>query len=379
MLTATEAQVMKAHDIPPTKIVFSAEDRATILARIDQCLADGHVAAGRYVEELEAAFADYNGSTEAIAVSSGGSALEACLFALAVKGGEVLVPTNTFFATASAVLAAGGEVKLLDIDPHTAAPTCDIVRRGITARTMGVVLVHVGGIITPEIGEIRTLCEERGLWLLEDCAHAHGSEFAGIRAGNFGMAGAYSLCSTKVITSGEGGLIVTKNHQFAKKLRLLRNYGKPEAWVTYCVSFGLNWRMNELAAIVGRQQLARLDEFIKARAEVAGIYRQELSGRGDLEFVQPKGRCSWYKCIVLLPESVNRERVKDHLRSRGVRVAGGVYEIPLHKQPVGASLDGSDSFPGADYFCANHICLPVYYGMSPTEAQFVARELIAAL
>jgi perosamine synthetase len=364
--------------IPPTKVYFPEADRREIHDRIERCLVQGRVAQGDNVNELEAGFSRYCRSRFGVSVSSGGSALEAAMWALDVRGKEILVPTNTFLATAAGVLLAGGKVKLVDIDPAVGAPNLEILARSVTSTTTGVILVHIGGIISIEILKILDWCNEKGLWLFEDCAHAHGSELYGKRAGTFGIGGAYSFFSTKVMTCGEGGMVVTNDEALAKKVALLRNYGKPEPWVTYSTEMGANWRLNELAAAVGVVQLKRLDEMIRWREQIAALYTQRLRSLAGLDLILPHGRSSWYKYIVLLPKGVDRGRFKAAAKERGVALAGAVYDLPLHKQPVFAGKT-SEAFPGAEEFCARHVCLPIYYGMTADEAEYVVQTIQAIL
>lgn len=366
---------MQKMHIPPLKVHFSESDRSEILSRIDRCLANGRVAQGENIEEFETRFAQYLGCKHAVALSSGGSALEAAMWALDVRDKEVLIPTNTFLATASGVLAAGGTVKLVDIDPFTIAPSTSTLSGAIGPNTAGVIIVHIGGVISHELAEIRSLCERTGMWLFEDCAHAHGSALDNTKAGLFGVGGAYSFFSTKVITSGEGGMLVTNDDKLADRVRLLRNYGKRDPWVTYCEDVGMNWRLNELAAIIGTVHLRRLDQFIEWREKIASLYTSKLAGVRNLRTIQPWGRASWYKYIVVLPPDIDRNGVKAYAEARGVRLSAGVYDLPLHRQPVAAKLRWQGDFPGADAFCDRHICLPLYYGMTNEEAEYVAETV----
>ncbi|MGQ0522464.1 MAG: DegT/DnrJ/EryC1/StrS family aminotransferase [Betaproteobacteria bacterium] len=365
--------------IPPMKPSFTDADRREILRRIDASLAMGQVAQGANTEEFEERFATYVGTRHAVAVANGSCALEAALRARGIEGREVLVPTNTFFATAAAVRFAGGHVRLADVDPGTFSVSVETLQRARTPQTAGVIVVHIGGIITPQIEAIRTWCEAEGFWLLEDCAHAHGSEFAGRRAGRFGYAGAYSFFATKVMTSGEGGMVVTDDDHVAQEIRLLRDHGKADPWVSHHTRLGANWRMCEFAAAVGVVQLARLDEIIECRARVATRYTAALSGIPEPVPVLPRHRASWYKYIALLPPGMNREIVKRRLKEQGVALSGGVYEAPLHRQPVfGAEADVA-RFPCADDVCARHICLPVYGEMTETEIEHVVAAVAQAV
>jgi perosamine synthetase len=364
--------------IPPTKVTFSLADREEILHRIDDCLSSGHVDQGQNVDEFERAFAQYIGCRFAVALSSGGSALEIAMRALGVAGRCVLVPTNTFFATAAAVLLAGGWIRLVDISADTIAPTVDTLDSQYAKDVGGVIVVHIGGIVTPEIERIREWCAQRRIWLFEDCAHAHGSELMGQRAGRFGIGGAYSFFSTKVITSGEGGMLVTDNESLAQKARLFRNYGKPDPWVTVSVELGANCRMNELAAAVGVVHLKRLDDFITSREKIAARYTDRLRKRTDLSCLTPSARSSWYKYIVVLPPSIRRDYVRQAMKEAGVNLPGGVYDLPLHRQPVFRGQDWG-RFPVAESFCDRHICLPIFYEMSLAEADYVLDALEGAI
>jgi perosamine synthetase len=227
--------------------------------------------------------------------------------------------------------------------------------------------------VTPELPAIQQWCEAEGLWLFEDCAHAHGSEWNGKRAGGFGIAGAYSFFATKVITSAEGGMIVTDDDELAHLARLYRNHGKPEPWVSYHTHVAANGRASELNAAVGLTHLRRLDEFIEWRQRVADRYTELLQDTG-LALVLPQDRSSWYKYIVLLPERVDRSAVKRRAKEQGVSLSGEVYEIPLHRQPALEPF-GDVGFPIADEICRRHICLPLYYGMTEEEATFVVSTL----
>jgi perosamine synthetase len=364
--------------IPPLKVTFSRSDRREILRRIDAALASGYVVMGRNVEELEKEFGVRCGAKHAVAVSSGSSALEIAMRHLEVEGRDVLLPDLTFFSTASAVLFAGGRPRLADIDLRTFSVSVKTLEKRLTPRTSGVIVVHIGGIITPEIREIRRWCDDHGLWLIEDAAHAHGSALDGLSAGRFGLAGCFSFFSTKVMTSGEGGMIITDDDAFADKARLLRNHGKPEPWVSFHTHLGSNWRMNEFAAAAGLIQLRNLDKFIAHREKIAARYTRRLAGRPELEPVLPVGPSSWYKYIVLLDGGVNKARLKARLKERGVSLSGEVYDVPLHRQPVLERFARS-RFPAAEDAARRHICLPLYYGMTRAEADFVVDQLLETL
>ncbi|MEP6636628.1 MAG: DegT/DnrJ/EryC1/StrS family aminotransferase [Acidobacteriota bacterium] len=206
--------------IPPAKVYFPEEDRRAILLQIDEALVSGQLTLGKHVRAFEQSFAAKVGARYAVAVNSGTSALEIPLRIFDVRNKTVLVPTNTFFATPAAVIHAGGRPRFVDADPTTFAISLDGIRKRITRDTAGVIVVHIGGIVSQEMPAIREFCKERGFFLLEDAAHAHGSLLNGQSAGSFGDAASFSFYPTKVMTSGEGGMIVTNSqHVYEEALR----------------------------------------------------------------------------------------------------------------------------------------------------------------
>src|SRR3989440_9064302 len=265
-------------NIPAARIVFSDDDRAAVLAMIDQSLQTGALTLGPYTRELEDAFRSRHDAPFAVAASSGTSAIEIILRTIGVEGREVVVPANTFFATAAAVIHAGGTPRFADVARDTLALSATTVEAALGDDTAGVVLVHIGGAITPEVDAIRALCERRGLFLVEDAAHAHGSSLDGRAAGSFGIASAFSFYPTKVMTTGEGGMIVTGDSGLRDEALIYRDQGKAGFLNGDHVRLGYAWRMSELHAAVGLVHLRGLDEAIEARRRVAEVYRDGLAG-----------------------------------------------------------------------------------------------------
>lgn len=367
--------------VPPAVIYFPEADRAEILRRIDECLGTGQLTLGKYGRELEERFAAYLGVRYAVAVNSGTSALEIALRALDVAGKDVLVPTNTFFATVAAVLHAGGRVRFVDCDPATFSLDIDSLRQRIGPETAGLIVVHIGGIITPRMPEIQALCQEHGLFLLEDAAHAHGCMLGERRAGTFGVAGAFSFYPTKVMTSAEGGLLVTNDRRLYEEALIYRDQGKASFLTNQHTRLGYNWRLSEPHAIIGLAQFARLDEFIAHRNRIAAIYDAGLREIGEVTPVRPPAgaRCNYYKYIAMLPADVDRAALKRVLRERyDVGLSGEVYELPCHLQPVFAAYhDGP--LPQAEDLCARHICLPISAVTTEAQAEYVLASLRSAL
>lgn len=366
--------------VPPAKIHIPEEDRKQILAAIDECLASGQLTLGKHGAAFEEAFARTAGTTHAIATSSGTSALEIIFRAIGVEGGEVIVPTNTFFATPAAAQHAGGTVRFAECDPETFSVDIDSVRGLLGPKTRAVVVVHIGGIVTPRMPELQKLCADAGVPLVEDAAHAHGSTLDGRPAGSFGIAAAFSFYPTKVITSGEGGMIATSDDGIDEQARVYRDQGKAGFTSNFHTLLGANWRLSEPHAIIGRSQLARLPEFIAARQRIAAIYDRLLPGTGIATLPVPASvSCNYYKYVAMPPAGVDRAALKKTLRERyDVGLSGEVYEAPCHLQPVfGPQAQGT--LPVAEELCARHICLPVSAVMTDGDAEYVVESLVKAL
>ncbi len=368
--------------IPPARIFFSEADRRTILQGIDEALTTGQLTLGKHGKQLEEEFAAFIGTKHAVVVNSGTSSIQIPMHIYDVRGKEVLVPTNTFFATALGVMHAGGIVRFVDCDPATFSVDMASLRGAITERTAGVVVVHIGGIVTPHMQEIVELCRQRNIFLFEDAAHAHGSSYRGRNAGTFGGASSFSFYPTKIITSGEGGVICTDSDVIDQESRLYRDQGKATFTANIHNKLGYNWRMSEPHAIIGLTHFRHLPEFIAERNRLAGVYNRALAGiPGIVPLRLPEGSVSnYYKYIAMLDEKIDRARLKKVLREKyDVGLSGEVYELPVHLQPIFEGKYKKGDLPQAEYLCAHHVCMPLYQRMSDADAEYVAESVRAAM
>lgn len=246
---------------------------------------------GTRVTQFEHDFATYHDAKHGIAITNGTHALEVALAALGVgPGDEVIVPDATFVATASAVLFCGAMPVMVDICQDTECIDPALVEAAVTARTKGVIAVHLGG-HPADLDRLTKLTDDRGLFLLEDCAHAHGSEWNGKKVGTHGIAGTFSFQSSKLMTAGEGGIIVTSDDALERKLRSVHDCGRlPGEWFYSHFAYGSNYRLSEWQGAILSTQLARLDQQTLRRdtncqqldrllAEVPGITPQTRDPR----------------------------------------------------------------------------------------------------
>lgn len=252
-----------------------------------------------------------------------------------VRGGTVLCPSNTFMATPLAALAAGAEVQFVDCNRDDLCLSfADFEAKAERFRPKAAFLVHIGGHLAFESERIAAYCRDHGIFLIEDCAHAHGASHHGAKPGSYGDAGVYSLYATKTISTGEGGVLVTRNAELAAHARAYRNYGKFEHVVD-----GLNFRMSEFTAAVGLVQIERLPEIVAWKNHVATtVLDPEHAGRLRL----PDGMVSgFYKYVTFDPIETS---------------TGRVYDQPCHRI-MGHAVD----LPTTDWVAQNHWCVPLYY------------------
>ena len=325
------------HTVPAYQrfaIGFDARDRARLHELWDGIIDSNRWSEGELTAGFEAAWAQHNGLGAVATGSWTGGAL-AALEWTEVRGRSVVVPSNTFAATPLAVLAAGGTPLFGDCRRDDLCLSIEEVERLVDQHDPAAVfLVHIGGHIAFDAPAIAALCRERGITLLEDCAHAHGAVWDGRRPGTFGDAGIYSMYATKTISTGEGGVLVSRHDELLDYARAYRNYAKPGY-----AQQGLNFRMSEFTAALGLVQIERLDEIVAWKNEVA---RSELDPRYPSRLELPDGMVSGlYKYIVL-----------DWLE----RSTGRVYDEPCHR-----IFGTGDDLPNSDWVAANHSCVPLYY------------------
>lgn len=356
---------------------FPPEDRADILAAIEVMLRNGILAHGPYGRAFEAACAEMAGTRHALAVSSGAAALELVWEALDLNGAEVVVPAETFVATAASVVRAGGTPVFADIDPGTLSLTPDSIARRIGPRTRAVALVHMFGLMSPDIPAIRDLCAARGLILIEDAAHAHGATLGGLRAGGLGAAGCFSYYATKVLTTGEGGIITTDDDDLAARLACLRNHGRAGDGQTVVIAGG-NYRMGEIPALLGLHQQRRLADMLAHRRRIAAIYREMLAGTPRLALIDPEPRNghAYWRYAALLDPDVDRDALQAAMAERYWARVTWMYEPLCHRQPVFAGHpDAAIRLPGADSVCGRLINLPTHPGVDEAAARRLAAGL----
>jgi perosamine synthetase len=331
---SASASSQSVPDFTRFAIGFDHRDRERLHALIDEVLDSNRWSEADFTARFETAWEAYHDAPSVACSSWAGGALAALHFA-DVQGETVLCPSNTFMATPLAAIRAGAGVQFVDCNREDLCMSfADFERAAEQYKPRAAFLVHIGGHIAFDVERIAQYCAEHEIFLIEDCAHAHGAAWNGRRAGIWGDAGVYSLYATKTISTGEGGVLVSRRPDVIEHARGFRNYGKP----TYEVA-GLNFRMSEFTAALGLVQIERLAEIVAWKNAVA---HSELDGRYPSRLQLPEGMTSGlYKYIVF-----------DWLE----RSTGRVYDEPCHR------IMGHDvKLPNSDWVAQNHSCVPLYY------------------
>ena len=364
-------------NIPIFKLAFEDDFREKFERGCNKIFDSGILTNGPYVIEFEEKFAALCNTAYALAVNSGTSALETVLRALDVIGKKVIMPTNTFIATAVSVENAGGLVCPIDIEDETFAVSPDALKTALEEDNIGaVIVVHIGGTISRHIGEIVNLCKQRGVPLIEDAAHAHGAQYKGKRAGSFGTAGCFSFFPTKVMTTAEGGMVTTNDRRLYELMRSIRQFGQDLKTDYLHIRSGSNFKMTEFQALLGLLELERVTGRIARRNKLADVYHEELDGCSWKVVVPPRDSLSsCYKQIVISP--VDPDNVRAFCKSRNIALTGEVYRYPIHKQPVYKGNFLTEQFPIADAFCMGHICPPLYPELYEEEIEYICSVLNA--
>lgn len=334
-------------------------------AAVARVLASGWYILGHELEQFEQEFAAYQGQAHAVGVASGTDALLLALRAAGIgPGDEVITVAHTAVATVAAVELAGASPVFVDIDPLTYTLDPALLPGVLSPRTRAILPVHLYG-QTADMKPILAFAREHGLLVIEDCAQAHGARYRGRLAGTMGDLAAFSFYPTKNLGAlGDGGAVTTDRPDLAERLRLLRQYGWRERYISDIP--GLNSRLDELQAAVLRVRLPLLDAENAARRKLAAVYQELLSGLPVRTPAVAAGNEAVYHLYVI--ETDRREALRAHLAGR--RIGTGIhYPVPVHRQPAYARLGyGPGSLPITEAAAARILSLPMYPDLSPAAA-----------
>jgi dTDP-4-amino-4,6-dideoxygalactose transaminase len=361
------------------------------IAAVTSCLRSGWLTSGPRVTEFETAFAETVGAAHAVAVSSGTAGLHLALLAAGIGAGDEVVTTPmTWAATGNMIMATGARPVFVDVDPGTLNIDPEAIGRAVTARTRAILPVHFAG-QPVDLDAIRTIAARHGLAVIEDAAHALGTHYRGRPVGAGSTAAVFSFHPIKAITTGEGGMVTTDDAGVADRLRLLRFHGiARDAWSRYgkravpdyeIVTLGFKYNMTDLQAALGVAQLARLEEFVAARAGVGAWYREVLGHVPGVEMlgtVAYPARHAWHLLVVRLQlEQLQRHRAAIMQGLLDANIGVGLHFKALHLHRLYRERLGHapEDLPHATRASASILSLPLFPAMTRHDVHDVVTAL----
>ncbi len=347
---------------------------------LNECIDTGWISSeGPFVRRFQDEFADYIGQKHGIAVCNGTAALEVAMAAIDLNpGDEVIIPTFTIISCALAVLRRGGVPVLVDIEPETWCMDIDQVKAKITPKTKAIMPVHMYG-HPVDMDPVMELAEKHKLYVIEDAAEVHGAEYKGRKCGNIGHINCFSFYANKIITTGEGGMVVTNDDDLAERVRLHRNLCFKEGRRFYHEELGENYRMTNLQAAVGVAQLERIEEFVEIKRRNGAQYNGHLADIGPIQIPVEK---AWAKNVywmygIVLDESTGHNAESFAAKLKNKKIGTRPFFLGMHEQPVfhKMGLFKNESYPVADRLARQGLYLPS--GLTLTDDQI--NEVVTAV
>ena len=352
--------------IPIAKPLIGDEEKKAVLEVLDS----GVIAQGKKVAEFEEKFAAYCGTKHAVAVNSGTAALHVALMAAGVgEGDEVITTPFSFIATGNSILFCGAKPVFADIDERTYNISSASIAEKITDKTKAVMPVHLFG--QPcDMDEINKLAKEYGLKVIEDACQCHGAEYKSKKVGSLGDAGGFSFYPTKNMTTSEGGMITTDDDKLAEMARIYRNHGQVKRY--YHSYIGYNFRMTDICAAIGLEQLKKLDGFTSKRQENAAYLDEKLKGVGiATPYVAPDRTHVYHQYTIALE---NRDEFNQKLNDAGVGT-GIYYPVPINEQEYYKGLGYVNDTPKSSEAARKVISIPVHPSVSREDLDFIIKTI----
>jgi dTDP-4-amino-4,6-dideoxygalactose transaminase len=371
--------------IPLSDIDFGPEETAAVVAVLES----RWLTMGGVTQTFESEFSAYVGAKHSLAVTNCTAALHMACMAIGLHpGDEVILPALTFVATANAVRYTGATPVFADvIGENNLNISPESIEQHITPRTRAIIVVHYGG-YPCDMPRIMDIAKKHKLYVIEDDAHAIGSELDGIKLGNWGDINCFSFFSNKNMTTGEGGMVTTNDDGFAEKLRLFRSHGmtsmtwdrhKGHAWSYDVVELGYNYRIDEIRAALGRVQLGKLDANNARRRSLTQEYRdvlQELIPEITVPFENHPGTSSAHIMPILLPTGTDRTRFMESMKAQGIQTS--IHYPPIHHFTAYQKITNS-ILPITEDIVEREVTLPLYPAMSDEDVFTVAKAIALAL
>ena len=360
-------------------------DNADVRSVTDVIRRGSYWAVGPEILDLEEETQKVIGTRYAVSFNSGTSALQSALLAYDVCDKEVIVPSFTFISTANAVVLAGGKPVFAETEPETFGLDVESVKNKITKNTKAIIPIHYGGCGCKDILELKKLSEDNNLILIEDAAESFGATVNGKQVGSFGDAGMFSLCQTKTITCGEGGIVTTNDKEINVVMKLLRSHGRLEKKGDYFtdigmpdyVTLGYNFRLPSMNAALALSQLKRLNNYIELRRKIALIYDDYLGRISQIRTpIEPKGFNHTYQMYTLLfKDEDTRDNVQRFLTNRGIM--SKIYFEPVHLTTYYQQEYGyqEGDLPQTEELSKRVLTIPLYPSLSLRNIQYIVNSI----
>ncbi len=330
---------------------------------------------GEYIQKFEQAFADYFQVPYAISCSNGTTALHLALVSLGIgPGDEVILPALSFVATANVIKYVGATPVFVDIDKDTWNINPLLIEKAITKKTRAVMPVHLYGYPT-DMKFIMYLAHKYHIYVIEDAAEAHGAKYYGKYVGTYGDIGCFSFYGNKIITTGEGGMLITRNKDLADRIRLLKNHGMSENRKYYHPVIGFNYRMTNIQAAIGLAQLSRIDYFIRIREKINQAHRQNLKELPLIKLQTVNKNlytvCWIFSCLIK-SKTKTRDRLMKYLKQK--HIDSRPFFLPLTTFPM---YKNENRFPVAEEVSRQGINIPTFVGLTQSQIRYVTDSVKA--
>jgi len=369
-------------NVPYFEPWINSQDKKFVLNALNQ----RWLTNGPYLKKFENNIKNFIGCKFCLGVGSATHALHLSIRALGIgEKDEVIVPTFTFSATANVVRYCGADPILVDVDPDTFNISPKEIERKITKNTKGIIVVHYGGQAC-DMDKILSLAKKNNLFVIEDCAHSLGSTFKGKKCGNLGQAGCFSFYPTKIITTGEGGIVTTNNSKINRTVKLLRSQGMTiqakereltARWKYDVIDLGYNYRLDEIRASLGFSQSQRIEQINKMRIKIAKKYDKMISEIKGIRIPATRNdRNHIYHLYTIKIENeyhLTRDQLFEKLHKNGIGTSVQYY--PLHLMTLYKNHFSKKDFPVANYLKDVVLCLPIHSKMTEKHIEYIVKNL----
>lgn len=361
---------------------ITSKDKQNVLQSLNQ----RWLTNGSFLKKFESNFQKYISSSYSVGVGNGAQALHLAVRGLGIgSGDEVIVPTFTFVATANAVTSCGAKPIFADVDPNTFNISIDSIKKLITKKTKAIIPVHYGG-QSCDMDKIHSISKNKNLKIIEDCAHALGSTFKNKKCGNLGDVGCFSFYPTKIITTGEGGMVTCNNPKLFKKIKILRSQAmsissnereKLATWKYDVTDLGYNYRLDEIRSSLGFSQLFRVDQINKMRIKLASIYTNSLSKIKGIQtpFIKDNRNHIFHLYSIKITDEfpLTRDELYEKLIQKGIGTT--VQYTPVHLLSYYKKKNKNPSLKNSEKLMDQVLCLPIFPKMTLKEIQYVIKNI----